>query len=163
VKSIRALIPQQVIPIMCEPLEKRRRPPSSYAAQFSLPYGIACGLSRGRFTLDEIEEPVLSDPEILDLASKFSYAVDPDTEYPKYYSGEVIVTLDDGRELRHRERINRGARDHPVSASEIREKFMDNAQRVMPRARAEALAATVLDLERVADTGEFAPALAAPK
>jgi 2-methylcitrate dehydratase PrpD len=163
VKSIRALIPRQVIPIMCEPLEKRRRPPTPYAAQFSLPYGIACGLQRGRFTLDEIEEPVLSDPEILDLASKFSYAIDPDTEYPKYYSGEVIVTLNDGRELRHRERINRGAKDHPVSAPEIRTKFMDNALRVMPRARAEAIAATILHLERIADVRDLARALAAPE
>jgi 2-methylcitrate dehydratase PrpD len=163
VRSVRALIPKQVIPIMCEPLEQRRRPPTPYAAQFSLPYSIACGLLRGRFTLDEIEEPTLSDPEILDLSSKFSYGIDPDTEYPKYYSGEVVVTLNDGRELRHRERINRGARDHPVTASEIREKFMNNVQRVMPKARAEAIAGTILELECVADVKDLAQALAAPE
>jgi hypothetical protein len=103
----------------------------------------------------------LSDPEILDLASKFSYEVDPDTEYQKYYSGEVIVTLNDGRELRHRERINRGAADHPVTGPEIRTKFMDNAKRVMSAARAEVIAATILDLERVTDARDLARALAA--
>lgn len=161
VKSVTALIPKQAIPIMCEPLEKRRRPATSYAAQFSLPYNIACGLLRGRFTLDELEEPTLSDPEILDLASKFSYQIDPRTEYPKYYSGEVVVKLHNGIELRHREHVNRGAADHPVTAPEIQAKFMDNAQRVMPKARAEALADDILHLERVTDAGVFARSLAA--
>ncbi len=163
VKSITALIPKQVIPIMCEPLEKRRRPATEYAAQFSLPYQIACGLLLGRFTLDELEEPTLSDPDLLDLTAKFAYEIDPKTEYPKYYSGEVVVKLHDGRELRHREHINRGAADHPVTAPEIRAKFMDNAQRVMPKARAEAIADSLLNLERVTDTRQLARSLAAPE
>jgi 2-methylcitrate dehydratase PrpD len=159
VRSIRALVPKEAIPIMCEPLEFRRRPATGYAAQFSIPYAIACGLVCGRFSLAELEEPTLSDPEVLGLAAKVQHEVDPKSEYPKYYSGEVIVTTTDGRELRHREHVTHGAADNPVSAEQICTKFMENAERVMSRTRAEKLRDLILQIEELADARALARAL----
>ena len=68
--------------------------------------------------------------------------------------------MHDGRELRHREHVNRGAADRPVTHAEICSKFMDNAQRIMPKARAEALMDSILNIERVQDAKEFARSLA---
>ena len=65
------------------------------------------------------------------------YAVDPDTEYPRYFSGEVRVRLKDGRVLRHREHINRGAADRPIAREDIVTKFFDNATLALPRAQAQ--------------------------
>ena len=39
----------------------------------------------------------------------------------------MIITTADGRELRHREHINRGAADRPLSNDEIITKYRDNA------------------------------------
>jgi 2-methylcitrate dehydratase PrpD len=145
VESVRARVAEIVVPLICEPVEDRMRPHSSYAAQFSLAYAIACCLERGRFGLDEIEAPAYTDPKLLALAGKFSYEVDPDSGFPKFRTGEVIVRLRDGRELRQRESI---MPDEPATEEEILEKFMSNACTVMGTARAEEMRDRLMNLER---------------
>jgi len=134
------------VPLLCEPLESRLRPQSSYAAQFSLPYAIACCIERGRFGLEEIEEAAYTDSRILDLARKFSYAIDPNSGFPKFRTGEVIVELKDGRRLSQRESI---LPDEPATADEIVEKFMNNARSVLPESRACEIREAVLNVERL--------------
>ena len=70
---------------------------------------------------------VLKDPEILHLAGKVTYEVDPRSSFPKHYGGEVIVRTSDGRELRRREAVNRGSADRPLSNEDIVAKFVENA------------------------------------
>lgn len=148
VKSIRALIPAQAIPIVCEPADKRRRPVSSYAAQFSIYHAVAASLLRKKFGLAEMEPAVYNDARILALGDKVNYEADPKSEYPKYLSGEVVITMNDGRELRHREHINRGAADRPIVREDIGVKFLDNAQLAVSRTRAEAVREAVFTADR---------------
>src|SRR5690606_7990388 len=61
IDSIRVRIAEPAVPLVCEPLAAKRKPDSSYAAQFSLPYGVACCLARGRFGLAELEERSFTD------------------------------------------------------------------------------------------------------
>src|ERR1043166_7616823 len=49
VRSVRTLVAQAAVPLICEPVEAKRKPASSYIAQFSLHYAMACCLARGRF------------------------------------------------------------------------------------------------------------------
>src|SRR5690606_1248549 len=93
------------------------------------------------------EPECLSDPTTLGVASKVEYETDPASAFPKYYSGEVVVTLEDGRELRRREHVNRGASDRPISGAEIAAKFMENATMAVTRAHAEMLRDAVLQLD----------------
>jgi 2-methylcitrate dehydratase PrpD len=137
VASILALVPEQAVPIVCEPAAKRRRPVSSYAAQFSIYHAVAASLARGKLGLAEMEPAVYNDPAILALGDKVAYGVDPKSEYPKYFSGEVVITLKDGRELRRREHINRGAADRPIVRADVETKFFDNAMMAVSRGRAE--------------------------
>jgi 2-methylcitrate dehydratase PrpD len=127
VASVTALVPKEEVEVICEPAANKRRPANDYDAKFSLPYVLAASLRAGRFGLAELEPAALADPQTLALAAKVGYRVDPDSGFPKHYSGEVIVRLSDGRELRHREAINRGAADRPLSNPEVEAKFMDNA------------------------------------
>ena len=149
VKAIRALIPAQAVPIVCEPAAQRRRPVSSYAAQFSIYHAVAASLLRGKFGLAEMEPEVYNDPAILALGDKVTYEIDPQSEYPKYFSGEVVITLNDGRELRHREHINRGAADRPIVRDDVVVKYLDNAQMAISRARAEQVRDAVFDADSV--------------
>lgn len=160
IASIRARVTEPAVPLVCEPLEAKRRPDSSYAAQFSLPYGIACCLVRGRFGLHELEESSYSDPVLLGLAQKFEYEIDPDSGFPKYRSGEVIVRTNDGREVSRRENI---MPDEPVAAGEIVRKFMDNAALVMKPARAGAIRDMILGAEKAPDATELMRVLAAER
>ena len=45
----------------------------------------------------------------------------------------MIVTLNDGRQVRHREGVNRGCADRPLSNAEIEAKYFDNACRLLTR------------------------------
>ena len=55
IESVRARIADVAVPLVCEPLEAKRKPLDSYGAQFSLPYALACCFTRGRFGIEEIE------------------------------------------------------------------------------------------------------------
>ncbi len=152
VASVRTLICDAAVPLVCEPLQSKLKPASSYAAQFSLPYTVACALMRGKFGLNEIEAPSYTDVQLLKLAQKVSYEIDPHPGFPKSRSGEVIVNMKDGRELRCRDNI---LPDEPASADAIVEKFMHNTERILPRARAERVRDAVLEIERVPDGDAF--------
>jgi 2-methylcitrate dehydratase PrpD len=114
---------------------------------------IAAGLRAGKFGLAELEDAALQDPDTLALAALVSYRVDPASGFPKHYSGEVIVHLKDGREVRHREQVNRGSADRPLTNAEVVEKFLQNAAYAVPLARAQRIRDAVLTLDE-------APALA---
>ena len=107
----------------------------------------------------ELEPGAIDDPEVLGLAEKVEYAVDPDSGYPKYFSGEVIVRTRDGRELRHREHINRGSPDRPLTADEIVRKFCDNAELAVTETCASSILNAVLDVENEARVDRFAERL----
>ncbi len=161
IKSVRALVPKETVGVVCEPLANKRRPANSYEAQFSIPYAIACGFKLGKFGLSELNEDCLADPEILELAAKVDYAVDPKSGFPEYYSGEVEVTLQDGQTFSHREHMNRGCQDRPLSSLDIQEKFIKNAEMAVSRARVEQIQETVLNLEKATDISSVMQILAA--
>jgi 2-methylcitrate dehydratase PrpD len=133
---ITALVPQEIVSTVCEPAANKRRPANDYDAKFSLPYVIAASLVRGEFGLAELEEDALRDPGILDLAAKVEYRIDPESGFPRHYSGEVIVETREGRTLRQREQVNRGSADRPLSNAEIAAKFMQNAAYALSERRA---------------------------
>jgi len=151
VESIRALVPAEVVKTVCEPQASKKRPANDYDAKFSVPYVIAASLVAGKFGLAELEESALRDPRILALADKVSYEVDPKSGFPQHYSGEVVVRMKDGRELRHREQVNRGAADRPLTNEEVVAKFMENAAFAVAESRARTIRDAVLDLEAFFD------------
>lgn len=152
IDSILTLVTEPAVPLICEPAAVKRAPDSSYGAQFSLPYGIACCLTRNRFGLEEIEEKSYTDPALLKLAAKVGYEIDPNSGFPKFRSGEVIVKMKNGGQFRQRESI---LPDEPASESEIVDKFMLNVEPLMDKARAEEIRDTLLSLEKLADTRQL--------
>lgn len=149
IAEIRAFVPAEVVKTVCEPVENKMRPANSYDAQFSIPWLVAAAIRSGRMSLAEVAPEALNDPATLALARKVRYEIDPDSGFPQHYSGEVAIVTRDGREWRHREAINRGAAERPLSNGEIVAKFFANATTAVARQRAEALAETVLALDRL--------------
>ena len=148
IAAVRALVPAEVVKTVCEPVATKKRPQNSYDAQFSIPYTVATALAKGRFGLAELDDAALRDEQVLALAAKVEYEVDPDSPFPTYYSGEVVVTLNDGRELRQREHINRGAAERPISNADVERKFFENMQLVTSAARAAQVRDLVLAIDR---------------
>ena len=147
IESITARIGAGQTAVVCEPEHAKRRPRNSYEAQFSVHYTLACALVRGQFTLAELGDEALADPRIHALMQKTGYEIDPQSAFPRYYSGEVVLRLKDGRELRHREAENRGSDARPLSETEIVTKFHANAQRVTNASRAGRVVDAVLGLD----------------
>ena len=120
---------------------------------------MAAGLTRRRFGLAELENEALHDETILGLAEKVIYEADPDSLFPRAYSGEVVVTTRDGKELRHREAVNRGAAERPLANGEIVDKFTENARIAVSAERAERIRDALLDLHNTADSRYLARVL----
>jgi 2-methylcitrate dehydratase PrpD len=151
IERIRALVPAEVVKTVCEPVANKRRPANAYDAQFSIPYLVAASLVRGRFTLAELEPEVLADERILTLCDRVDYEVDPSSTFPRHYTGEVEIALKDGRKLTHREAMNRGCADRPLSNGEIVDKFAGNARMRLSARQADEVREAVLGLETAAD------------
>ena len=148
IKRVEVLVPAEVVKTVCEPEAAKRKPANSYEAQFSIPYLVGTALLKGRLTLDDIDEPALSDPKVLALTAITEYSVDPASQFPKYFDGEVIVELKDGRIIREREAMNRGSVDRPLTAQDIITKYRDNAARQVSSARSLEIEERVLSLEK---------------
>ena len=160
IASIHALVPAGVHKTVCEAIETKQTPQNSYDAQFSVPWAVASGLLHGRFGLADLTQDALSDVATQALADKVSCEDYPDAPFPQYYSGEVIVTLNDGRVLTHREEVNRGNPDRPLTSDDIETKFFENATTAVSADRAAQIRDAVLGLDDLADAHDLAALLA---
>jgi 2-methylcitrate dehydratase PrpD len=111
-----------------EPLAEKRQPSSPYSAKFSVPFGVAAGFLDQAAGLGQFTEARIADPEILALAAKVRYEIDPDDDYPRNYTGTVIVRLRDGTVREARQPHMRGGAREPLSREEILAKFRANTR-----------------------------------
>lgn len=111
--------------------------------------------------LEELGSSVLNDAEIRALAARVDYKIDPQSNFPAHYSGGVEVTTVDGRVLSAREDINAGSIEKPLRASAVEEKFLANAQRVMPVQRAKEVRDLLLEIDSLDNVGSVTAKLVA--
>jgi 2-methylcitrate dehydratase PrpD len=122
-----------------EPLALKQSPPNAYAAKCSTPFCVAYAVLHGAVGLEAFTEENARDPEIVALAGKVSYTIDPDNLYPDEFTGHVRITLADGRVLEERQGHFRGGSHEPLAREEVVEKFRANcAYGGWDRARTEA-------------------------
>src|SRR5437660_4831893 len=119
------------VPRLWEPLASKHTPQNGYAAKFSLPYLLAVILTRGRASLAELEDDVVRDPALLDLASRVGFEVDPTIDYPRQLVGHLRVRLKDGRVVEEWQDHPRGGPDSPMARGELESKFRGNDSLVM--------------------------------
>jgi len=160
IARVRALLPQPTLHIVAEPVAAKKRPANDYDAKFSTQFVLAACIVRGRFGLAELQPDALTDAAILSLADRVECEVDPDTTFPRYFSGGVVIETTDGRKLRQHEPVNRGAGERALSAEDITAKFMENAGLAVSAARAKQIRDAVLGMENLT-ARELARTLAA--
>lgn len=83
--------------IVAEPRECCIYPVDPYAALFSVHYVVAVALARGRVDLATFHDEPLDAADVRALAEKTYCTVDPNSDFPLHFPGEVNVTLKDGR------------------------------------------------------------------
>jgi 2-methylcitrate dehydratase PrpD len=109
-----------------EPLDVKHQPPTPYAAKFSTPFCMAVGFFDRRAGFAQFTEARIHDPEVLALAGRIRYAIDPDDPYPRAFTGRLRAVLADGAEREHAQPFMRGGAKAPLTAAAIEAKFTDN-------------------------------------
>jgi 2-methylcitrate dehydratase PrpD len=139
-----------------EPLADKQQPTSSYGAKFSLPYSIAVVLIRGKAGLEEFTDKAIRDAEVLDLAKKIRYELDPTIDYPRHFSGHVKLKLKDGTVLEENQPYPRGGLEEPLPREEIEDKFRANARLALADLRVERIIDAVRQIERLSSITSLA-------
>lgn len=149
-RSIICELPAPTLPIVAEPAAAKIVPRSDYEAKFSAQFVVAACLLRGQFTLAELDDASLADPEILALAAKVRCIAEPDTAFPKYFSGAVSVERSDGSMLRCAIPINLGSGERAFGLEDILAKFRANAGIGLSQSKVDVILETLLSAQ--ADT-----------
>ena len=125
--------------------------------KFSMPFCLASAVADGRVSIPQFEEGRVRRPEVEALQRRVSFELDPGLarDDPESHRAEVWVRLKDGREVRRLETRPKGHIERPISANELREKFMECAAAVLARAQAEAAWDGWWELEKARDLGEL--------
>ena len=111
-----------------EPLAAKQRPPNGYAAKFATPFILATGFVRGGVGLDAFTDAAVRDPDVLALAAKVRYVIDPNNPYPNAFTGHIRAVLNDGSVVEERQPHFRGGANEPLTRADIEEKFALNAR-----------------------------------
>jgi len=133
----RGVDPQQITEIICptgeglvhrlwEPLAGKHRPPSGYAAKFSMPFCMAVGFYDRDAGLGQFTDERAGDETVLALARKIRYEIDPDNEYPRNYTGHIRVSMVNGEQISIDRPCFRGGFRNPLSETDLKQKFNAN-------------------------------------
>jgi 2-methylcitrate dehydratase PrpD len=151
--SIECPVAEFNVSIVCEPVAEKTAPATEAHCRVCLQYTLAEAMVRGELGRSAHADAFRTDPEILALARRVTYRVDPSFPPPGQFKGAVTMTLADGRVLSEVEEYNRGSAENPMTAAELRAKFDDNAGSVLDAAARERLAGAVAVVESMDDAG----------
>ena len=151
VEAIDCPVAEFNVSIVCEPLEEKLAPASDSHGRISLQYTLAEALYAGSLGKSAYAESNLRRPEILALARRVRYHVDPEFPGPGRFKGAVHIRLKDGRLISDTQEHNRGAAENPMTGGELRAKFDDNASGILSPSERERLAGAIDGLERMDD------------
>lgn len=160
VAAVRCRVPDGAAPVICEPWERKLAPTSDHDARWSLPVCLAQVLLRGTLRSEDVTG-IATDRDVLDLAARIDWEPWPDSGFPARFPADLVVTTADGCETSIRVDDVRGSASRPLTAEDVRAKFLANAGPVVGDARAEAILQAVDALPQMDDVQELTALLGA--
>jgi 2-methylcitrate dehydratase PrpD len=144
---------------VCEPVASKQRPESGYHAKFSLQYCVAAALLEGDVSIRSFSDEKVQDPKILQLAEKIEYELDPDSPYPATYPSWLVIQLKDGTVFEDKQAFNKGSMENPMTESEIRKKYMNNALIKISEEQAEAIRENIENIQNLVNISHLSRCL----
>jgi len=131
-------------------------PATVFEAKFSLAYCVAVALQTGSVRLAAFAPDKLADPALCRLVGATSVAAEPafDTDFPSKRQARVTVELADGTTRSFLRHTRKGDPDDPLTADELRQKFIDLASPVVGD-RAETLFDELMNVATVTDLADW--------
>ena len=153
VVSIECPVAEFNVSIVCEPVAEKTAPATEAHCRVCLQYTLAEALVRGELGRTAYTDANRTDPEILALAKRVTYRVDPDFPPPGRFKGALTMRLADGRVFDVVEEYNRGSAENPMTMEELRAKFDDNAGGALDASARDLIAQGIASLETLDDAG----------
>ncbi|MDR1589724.1 MAG: MmgE/PrpD family protein [Oscillospiraceae bacterium] len=144
--------------LLCEPFEAKIRPRNPVDAQFSVPWGVAVSLTRGRPGLGDYTDEAIADGAVLAAAAKIEVTNDPALDGTGLEPATVEVALRGGRRLSAHVELATGSPGNMLSYDDVVEKFrgcLSAAGRRLPDEKADGLVEFVRSLESAGDVREL--------
>ena len=145
------------ITIAAEPPELKYSPRSVVDAQFSMPFGVAVALLKGRAFIEEYTEKMIRNSEVLALAKKVKVVNDPELDkvFPRQWQATAKIKTKDGSVYAGKVETPKGDPANPLTDKELEEKFKTLACDIFPSDRVNEIIQTVQRLERLTDIKEL--------
>lgn len=161
IRGVECRVPPYAIAMVCEPAAVKKAPKSDTVARVSLPYTVAEALYRRTIDSRSYQPEFLFNKEILALAGKVSCTGAAEFDTREHFGGELIITLNSGKIVRHTEPFHWGSPQLPFGLEHLTRKFMDNMLPSFDEATAADIADRILRMETMTDVGAFIDKLAA--
>ncbi len=151
VERIECPVTAFIVGIVCEPTEEKFVPASDSHGRVSLQYSLAEALYHGALGKSAYSAESRQNPEILGLARRVQYYIDPAYPGPGRFKGAVKIVLKDERGFEEIEEYNRGSAENPMTYEELRAKFDHNSSVFLSAAQRDRLADGIRQLDQLPD------------
>jgi 2-methylcitrate dehydratase PrpD len=141
-----------------EPFLAKPQVTTVVGAQASLPFALSVAAVRGKVGVDEFTDETVADPVIQAMIPRMTVHQDDDLylRVENSMPGRVTVRTVDGRTLTAEVLYPKGNPENPMTADDLKGKFMDMAVRVLGQSQSEELYERARDLEGVDDVADLA-------
>jgi 2-methylcitrate dehydratase PrpD len=112
-----------LLTMLTEPAAQKMAPATAIDAKFSLPFCTAAALIDGRVDLATFAADRLRREDVLALARRHSFSINPALTMKDGATGSIALRLADGRTLTHGILQARGAPASPLSDADLTDKF----------------------------------------
>ena len=147
VDQVVASVPHNALVFVLEPVSEKIAPRNPYDAKFSLQYSLAAMLVDGSVGVETYTPGRIGDSRVLDLARRVTYEVKDFPSYPQAFPGGVRVRMRSGRDFEAEVPYQRGGDENPLTAEDVRAKFIANARLGLSESAAGELTTALWGLE----------------
>ena len=140
-------VPEQVVPLLCLPADRREKPETDIDARFSLPYVVKALLLDGTIGADTFEPAARTRINASAAPLRLSWEPWSNSGFPQCYPARIDATTADGTRLHQEIRALRGGPDRPFSPQELHTRFLERTRQRLGQPGAEGFWHTIARLE----------------
>jgi 2-methylcitrate dehydratase PrpD len=159
VKEIRVFVDAGGHQMLSSPLEVKTRPRTPVDAQFSIPWGVATALAKGRVSMEHYTDAAIKSADILEAAGKINVVLDHSLDVAdKIPSGKIEVETKGGQTYANRVDFPLGSPERQMTFDDCAGKFMNCASHSatgVSRERLERVIELTRQLEQMENVGEI--------